>query len=139
MRNHIIDSVVLLIVLSGMVAGTFLPGDLTFYFCTIVVWSFLGLRIAFRLQNKFDYSTCLQYSMMFGLLGAFIAQAVHPVISGGNWLDSYPFFIMIFAAFLGFGLGLFFKKKYPPKTFEKIALAAGIFATVITFIVIFSR
>tara|TARA_R110002111_G_scaffold1162_5_gene8242 strand:+ start:4206 stop:4634 length:429 start_codon:yes stop_codon:yes gene_type:complete len=139
MRNYIIDSVVLLIVLAGMVGGAFLPGELTFFFCTVVAWSLLGLRIGFRLQNKFVFSTCLQYTMMFGLLGAFIAQAVYPIISGGNWLDGYPFFILILAVFLGSGLGLFLKKIYPPETFEKIALAAGIFATVMAFIVVFSR
>lgn len=139
MRNYIIDSIVLLILIAGMVGGASLPSQLSFYFFTVVVWSLLGLRLGFRLQNKLVFSTCLQYTMMFGVLGAFIASAVSPIISGRNWLDGYPFLILILAAFIGFGLGQFLKIKYPPETFEKIAFAAGIFGTVMAFFVIFSR
>ena len=110
MRNYIIDSVVLFLALAGMVAGAFLPGELTFYCCSVVAWSLLGLRIGFRLQNKFVFYNCLNYTMMFGLLGAFFAPAVYPIISGGNWLDRYPYFILILAGFLGLGLGFFLKK-----------------------------
>lgn len=124
MRNYIIDSVVLLIVLAGMVGGAYLPGPFTFFFCTIVAWSLLGLRIGFRLQNKFVFYNCINYTMMFGMLGAFIAQAVSPMISGGNWLDRYPFFILVLAGFLGLGLSIILKRKYPPETFEKIARMA---------------
>lgn len=137
MKNYLKDFIVLLIVIAGMGVGAVLPGEFTFRLCTIAVWSLMGLWIAYRLEEQLDASTRVRYAMMFGVLGAFMAPAANPIISGGNWLDGYPFFIILMAGLFGFWLGRRLKEKYPPETFKKIAFAAGVFSIGIVCILYF--